>query len=225
VSVSLFKSLPYDPVNDFAMISTLGYFGLALVTGADSKLATVGDVVARAKADPARFNIGTIGVGSTQNLAAELFRSVAGIEAAVVPFKGTPEVVTALRANDVQVAFEILAPVMGQIRGGALRAIAVTTERRFDGLPNVPTVMESGLPGYDVASWNGLAAPAKVPPAVVARLNAAVKEVLALPEIRQRFQDLGVVPRASTPAELQALLGREIGRWRDVIVRARIEKQ
>ena len=225
VSVSLFKSLPYDPIADFEMVSTLGTFGLVMLASPESKLASVRDVIARAKADPAKFNIGTIGIGSTQNLAAELFKSMAGIDATVVPFKGTPEVITALRANDVQVGFEILAPVIGQVKSGALRAVAVTTPKRFEGLPDVPTVIESGLPGYDVASWNGIAAPARTPGPIVERLNREINAVLALPDIRQRFLELGVVPRPSTPAEHKALLVAEIAKWRDVITRARIEKQ
>jgi tripartite-type tricarboxylate transporter receptor subunit TctC len=225
VSVSLFKSLPYDPVADFEMVSTLGTFGLVMLASPESKLASVRDVIARAKAEPAKFNIGTIGIGSTQNLAAELFKSMAGLDATVVPFKGTPEVITALRANDVQVGFEILAPVIGQVKSGALRAIAVTTPKRFEGLPDVPTVIESGLAGYDVASWNGIAAPARTPAPIVERLNREINAVLALPDIRQRFLELGVVPRPSTPAEQKALLVAEITKWRDVIAKARIEKQ
>ncbi|MCX7892929.1 MAG: tripartite tricarboxylate transporter substrate binding protein [Burkholderiales bacterium] len=225
VSVSLFKSLPYDPVADFEMVSTLGTFGLVVLASPESRIASVRDLIARAKAEPGKLNVGTIGIGSTQNLAAELFKSMAGIEATVVPFKGTPEVVTALRANDVQVGFEILAPVIGQLKGGALRPLAVTTARRFEGLPDVPTVAESGVPGYDVASWNGIAAPARTPPAVIERLNREIVAVLALPEIRERFLELGVVPRPSTPADHRALLVAEIAKWRDVIVRAKIEKQ
>ena len=225
VSVSLFKSLPYDPVADFEMVSTLGTFGLVMLANPGSGIGSVRDVIARAKAAPAKFNIGTIGVGSTQNLAAELFKSMAGIDATVVPFKGTPEVITALRSNDIQVGFEILAPVIGQVKGGALRALAVTTPRRFEGLPETPTVIESGLPGYDVASWNGIAAPARTPAAIIERLNREINAVLALPETRQRFLELGVVPRPSTPAEHKALLVAEIGKWRDVIAKAKIEKQ
>jgi tripartite-type tricarboxylate transporter receptor subunit TctC len=225
VSVSLLRSLPVDPAKDFAMISTIGSFGLAVLAGPQSRLATLVDVIAQARAEPSRLNVATIGVGSTQNLAAELFRSMAGVDLVIVPFKGTPEVIAALKANEVQVGFEILAPVLGQVRGGGLKAIAVTTPRRFAGLPAVPTVIESGLPGYEVESWNGLAAPAKTPPDVVARLSAAVNEVVALPEIRQRFQELGVVARGSTPEGLQALMVREIARWGEVVRRAGIPRQ
>jgi tripartite-type tricarboxylate transporter receptor subunit TctC len=225
VSASLFKKLSYDPVKDFATVSQIGYFGLAIVTGNESKLKTVKDVIAAAKADPGKLTVGTIGIGSTQHLSAELFKSLAGIDFTVVPFKGSSEVLTALRGGDVQLGFEILAPVMAQVKGGGLRALAVTTPSRFPGLPGVPTVAESGVPGYDVASWNGIAAPAKTPRPVVQLLNKEINAVLALPDVKQRFDELGVVPQGGTPEALGALLTKEIAKWQDVVAKAKIEKQ
>ena len=225
VSATLFKSLPYDTVNDFAPVSTAGFFDLVVLVDGDSKIGSVRELIAAAKANPAKFNIGTINIGSTQHLSAELFRSMAGVEAQTVPFKGTPAVVTALRANDVQVAFEILAPVMSQIKAGALKPLAVTSNRRFAGLPDVPTVSESGLPGYQSSSWNGIAAPARTPQAIIDRLNREINAAVAAPELKQRLQDLGVEARASTPQALKELLVSEIAKWRAVIERAKIEKQ
>ena len=225
VSATLFKSLPYDTVNDFAPVSTAGFFDLVLLVNSDSKIGTVAELVAAAKANPTRFNIATINVGSTQNLSAELFRSMAGVEAPVVPFKGTPAVVTALRGNEVQAAFEILAPVMSQIKAGTLKAIAVTSNRRFPGLPNVPTVSEAGVPGYQASSWNGISAPAKTPRAIIDRLNRAINAAVASPDVKQRLQELGVEARGSTPEGLKELLVAEIAKWRAVIERARIPKQ
>jgi len=225
VSASLFKSLPYDTVNDFAPVSTVGFFDLVLVVDSGSKIGSVRELIASARANPSKLNIGTINIGSTQNLAAELFKSMAGIDAQVVPFKATPAVVTALKGNDVQAAFEILAPVLAQIRGGALKPLAVTSEKRFSGLPEVPTVAESGVPGYQASSWNGIAAPARTPKGVIDRLNREVNAAAAAPEVRKRLQDLGVEARAGTPAALGALLASEIAKWRAVIERAKIEKQ
>src|SRR6266849_8461407 len=167
VSASLFKFLPYDTVNDFEPISTVGFFDLVLVVDSISKIGSVRELIAAARASPNKLNIGTINIGSTQNLAAELFKSMSGIDAQVVPFKATPAVITALKGNDVQAAFEILAPVLAQIRGGALKALAVTSDKRFSGLPEVPTIAESGVPGYQASSWNGIAAPARTPKAVI----------------------------------------------------------
>lgn len=225
VSATLFKSLPYDTVNDFAPVSTAGFFDIAVLVNGDSKIGTVRELITAAKANPDKFNIGTINIGSTQHLAAELFRSMAGVAAPAVPFKGTPAVVTALRGNEVQAAFEILAPVMSQIKAGTLKAIAVTSNRRFPGLPNVPTVSESGLPGYQASSWNGISAPAKTPKAVIDRLNREINAALASPDVKQRLQELGVEARASTPEALKELLVAEIAKWRAVIERAKIEKQ
>jgi len=225
VSVSLFKSLPYDTLNDFAPVSTVGFFDLVLAVDSASKIGSVRDLIAVAKANPNKFNIGTINPGSTQNLAAELFKSMAGIDAQVVPFKATPAVITALIGHDVQVAFEILAPVLGPIRGGTLKPLAVTSERRYPGLPDVPTVAESGVPGYQASSWNGVAAPARTPKAVIDRLNREVNAAVAAPEVRKRLQELGVDARAGTPEALGALLVSEIAKWKAVIERAKIPQQ
>jgi tripartite-type tricarboxylate transporter receptor subunit TctC len=225
VSVSLFKKLSYDPVKDFAMVSEIGYFGLAIVVNNESKLKTVKDLIAEAKASPGKLTVGTIGIGSTQHLSAELFKSLAAVDLTVVPFKGSSEVLTALKGGDVQVWFEILAPVMAQVKGGGLRALAVTTQSRSSNLPDVPTVIESGVPGYEVASWNGIAAPAKTPQAVIDRLNKEINAVLALPDVKQRFAELGVVPQGGTPEELNGLLTKEIAKWKDVVAKAKIEKQ
>jgi len=225
VSVSLFKSLPYDTVGDFAPVSTVGFFDLVLVVDSASKIGSVRELLAYSKANPNRLNLGTINPGSTQNLAAELFKSMSGIDAQVVPFKATPALITALKANDVHAAFEILAPVMAQIKGGALKALAVTSDKRFAGLPDVPTVAESGVPGYHASSWNAVAAPAKTPKPVIERLNREVNAAVVLPEVRKRLGELGVDARGGTPEALHDLLVSEIAKWKAVIERAKIEKQ
>jgi len=224
VSASLFKSLPYDTVSDFAPVSTVGFFDLVLVVDSASKIGSVGELVAYSKANPNKLNLGTINPGSTQNLAAELFKSMSGIDVQVVPFKATPAVIAALKANDVQAAFEILAPVLGQIKGGGLKALAVTSDKRFVGLPDVPTVAESGVPGYQASSWNGIAAPARTPRAVVDRLNREINAAAGKPEVRKRLSELGVEARAGTPEALRDLLASEIVKWKAVIERAKIEK-
>ena len=225
VSVSLFKSLPYDTVGDFAPVSTVGFFDLVLVVDSASKIGSVRELLAYSKANPNKLNLGTINPGSTQNLAAELFKSMSGIDAQVVPFKATPAVITALKSNDVHAAFEILAPVMAQIKGGALKALAVTSDKRFAGLPDVPTVAESGVPGYQASSWNAVAAPAKTPKPVIERLNREVNAAVVLPEVRKRLGELGVDARGGTPEALHDLLVSEIAKWKAVIERAKIEKQ
>jgi tripartite-type tricarboxylate transporter receptor subunit TctC len=225
VSQSLYKSLPYNAITDFAPISQLGQFDVVVVTRPDAPYGTVADLIAAARAKPGSLTIGTINPGSTQHLAAELFKSMAGIDAVMVPFRGSPAVITALRGNEVQVGFEMLAAVKGQIETGALRALAVSSDHRFSRLPAVPTVQESGLPGYQVSSWNSLAAPAKTPPDIIDKLHREIGVVLQMPEVRQSLLDLGVEPRASTPDALKKLLATEIDKWRAVIERAGIEPQ
>jgi tripartite-type tricarboxylate transporter receptor subunit TctC len=225
VSATLFKSLPYDTVNDFAPVSTVGFFDLVAVVNGDSRIGSLKELIQFAKANPGKLNIGTINIGSTQNLAAELFKSMAGIDAQVVPFKATPAVVTALRGNEVHAAFEILAPVLPQIRSGALKPLAITSSRRFAGLPDVPTAMEAGVPGYQASSWNGVAAPARTPKTVIDKLNHEINAAVSSAQVKQRLQDLGVDARAGTPAELRELLVSEIAKWRRVIERAKIPKQ
>ena len=222
VSAGLFKKLPYDITKDFAPIGTVGYFDLALFVPHDSRFATLGDVLARARAQPGKLTIGTIAAGSTQNLAAELFRTAAGIDALIVPYNGTPALQTALLGGQVDVGFEVLGPMLAQLGPQGLRALAVTSGRRFAGLPEVPTVQESGLAHYDVASWNALAAPARTPGPVLQRLNAALQQAVNAPEVRQRLQAIGVRAQGGTPAELSRLLVSEIGRWGEVIAGAKI---
>ncbi len=225
VSASLFTSLPYDTLADFAPVSLLGTFDVAIVASADAKIESMGALMAYAKANPGKLNIGTINVGSTQHLSAEMFRSMAGVDAAVVPFKGSPAVITALRANDVQVAFEMLAPVLPQAKSGAVRILAVTSEKRHPALPDVPTVAESGVPGYAASSWNAVAAPARTPPAIVERLQQEIARALALPDVREKLAAAGVAARASTPDELKRLLASDVAKWRRVIEQAKIERQ
>jgi len=223
VSTSLFKKLPFDVVHDFAPISTLGFFELVICVRADSRFKTLRELMAHGKANPGKLTLGTIAVGSTQHLAAELFKSRAGIDAVIVPYKGAPAVINALRAGEIDAAFEILGPTLGQIAGGAVRALAVTGDRRNAALPDVPTVIESGVAGYDVQSWNALAAPAGTPKDAIERLNRAAREAVAAPEVAKCLRELGVRPQASTPAQLEALRASEIKRWREVIVAAKIE--
>jgi len=225
ISPYLFKSLPYDPVRDFSMLSTIATFPYLLVSDRDSPLKSVGEVMAAARRDPARFNIGTISVGSVQHLTARLFLSMAKLEATIVPFKTTGEVITSLRGGDVQVGMETTSGVLPQIRQGALRAIATTAPARLSYLPEVPTFSEAGVPGYVSESWNGLVAPARTPREVVRRLNREIALALEAPDLRRRFNELGLEPRASTAEQLKEVFLRDAAKWRVVIEQAGIEKQ
>ncbi len=225
VSAGLFKSLPYDTIKDFTPVSLLATFDMAIVTADNSKFKNLGELVSFAKAHPGQLNIGSINIGSTQNLAAELFKSSAGIEAQVVPFNGTPAVITALRGGQVDVAVEILAPVMSQIKGHSLRVLAITSEKRSASMPDVPTAIESSVKGMIATSWNALAVPSKTPAEAVERLNKEIVEVLKTPAVHQKLLNLNVDPRPTTPLQAQEWLKTEMKIWSQVIDRAGIERQ
>jgi tripartite-type tricarboxylate transporter receptor subunit TctC len=224
VSAAMFKKLPYDTIKDFAMVSTIGAFSLGVLVSPDSPVKTVKDLIAQAKASPGKLNIGSINIGTTQHLSAELFKSMAGVDVTPVPYNNTAGVLTALRGNDVQAAFEFLPPVLGQIKANGLRVIAVTSATRFALLPNVPTLAEAGLPGYNVTSWNGIAVAAKTPKAIAERLNKEIHVAVNSPQIKQRFQELGVEQNVSTPEGMRKFLVDEIAKWNALIDKAKIQR-
>lgn len=225
VTQALFQRLPFDTVRDFAPVSTLGYFDIAVVVPASSPFKTFGELLAHAKAHPGKVNVGSINVGSTQNLAAELFKSTAGIDAQVVPYNGTPALLAAMRGGQLDVAVEILGPVLPQVQAKTMRVLAVTGDKRSIVLPDVPTAKESGVPAFVASSWNALAAPARTPREVVAKINRDIATALASPEVRQKLQELNVEARGSTPEQLSELLASDIRRWSDVIQKAGIPRQ
>ncbi|MDN5502594.1 MAG: tripartite tricarboxylate transporter substrate binding protein [Comamonas sp.] len=225
VTVNLFNSLPFDMVKDLTPISTLGYFDIGVITDAKSPFKNLGELVSYAKANPGKLNLGSINVGSTQHLAAELFKTTAGIDAQIVPFNGTPAVVTALRGKQIDAAVEILTPIMGQINSKAVNLLAVTGEKRSPLLPNVPTAQESGVKGFVASSWNALAAPSRTPAPVIARLNKEINAAVNNPEVAKKLRELNVQAQASTPEQTAKLLQSEIKRWGDVITTAKIPKQ
>jgi tripartite-type tricarboxylate transporter receptor subunit TctC len=224
VSAAMFRKLPYDTVKDFAMVSTIGAFSLGVLVSSESPARSVKDLIAQAKASGGKFNIGTINIGTTQFLSAELLKSMTGIDTTTVPFNNTAGVLTALRGGNVQAAIEFLPPVIGQIKAGGLRAIAVTSKARFALLPDVPTLAESGIPGYEVSSWNGIAVAAKTPKAIVERLNKEINAAVSSAQIKQRFQELGVEQNTSTPDGMRKFLIDEIAKWNALIDKAKISR-
>ena len=225
VSAGLFKSLPFDTVKDFAPISMLGFFDIALVVPQNSPHKTLADLVTFARANPGKLNLGSVNIGSTQNLSAELLKTVANVQAQIVPFNGTPAVINALRGGQIDAAVEILSPMLPQINAGAVRALAVFGDKRSTALKDVPTAAQSGLAGFYASSWNALAAPARTPKDVVDRLNREVQAALNSPDVAKRLLDLNIDATPSTPAQLADLLAAEIKRWAEVIARAKIATQ
>jgi len=225
ISAASFRKLPFDVKKDFESISNMGAVDFVVLVDKSSDVKTMADFMAKARANPGKTNIGTVSIGSGQHMAATLFKSITGVDAPVVPYKATPALFAALKGKDIDVVFEVVSPALSLIRGGELRAIAVSSAKRFAGLPDVPTMMESGVKDFDVNAWNGLAAPAKTPKAIIDRLNKEVNAVLALPDVQKRFQDLGIDPRGGTPAELRNKLFSEVDKWTSLVNTMNMERQ
>ena len=225
VSDALFKSLPFNTLTAFAPVAPLATFDLVIVGAENGRFATLADLLAYARQHPGKVNLGTPNIGTTQHLAAEWFKTAAGIDVQVVPFKSTPDVITSIRSGQIDAGLDILSPLLAQIQGKALKPLAVTGAKRSRVLPEVPTAQEAGVKGLNAASWNGLAAPAKTPPAVIAQLNKAVNAALADAEVRKKLEALNLDPHPGTPQEAAQMLRGDIQRWKDVIAKAKIERQ
>jgi len=225
ISAAIFNKLPFDPATDFDMISTLGTFDLVFAVNAASPHKTLADFVAAAKAAPGKLNVGTVNVGGTQHLGAELLKTAAGIDVQIVPFRNSPDIVVGLLRDDVHMMVDFPPAVKGQVDDGKLRLLATSGPKRSAFMPNLVTVAEAGVQNYEVTSWNGMFAPRGTPPRVVATINATLKEVLALPDVKQRLLDMGIEARPSAPDELMTLFKADVKKWDDVIVKAGIEKK
>lgn len=222
---ALFEKLPYDLVRDYAHVSTMAFFDLALLVDARSSYTSVDDVLGDARAHPGKLNIGTVRVGSTQHMAASMFAAMTGIEATLVPFKTTADILSALRNGDVQIAFEIVPPMLAQLEARTVRPLATTAARRSPGLPQVPTMQEAGIAGFEITSWNGLSVPAKTPRTIVDRLAQALHAAVSNPQVQRDLLALGVEARSSTPAQMDQRVAGEIAKWSAVIDRVGIERQ
>jgi tripartite-type tricarboxylate transporter receptor subunit TctC len=222
ISASLFKTLPYDILNDFASTSTTAFFDLLIVTRAGSPLKSVQDIVKTAREHAGRLNIATINPGSTQNLAAELYRSASAIKVTIVPFRTSPDMATALLRGDVDIAFEFYAAMQGLIDDKKVVALASTGAKRTLYLPDVPTVQESGIKDFEVVSWNGISVPAATPKAVVQVLTRAINEVLPRPDVQEKSRKLGMEMHGSTPEAMTERMKSDIAKWAAVIKKAGI---
>jgi tripartite-type tricarboxylate transporter receptor subunit TctC len=225
VSVSLFKKLPYDPLKDFVPISSLGFFDFIFATSGNSPFKTLPEFIAAARAKPGTLNVGTISVGSTQNLSAELFKTAAGIDFAIIPYRGTPEIQVALLQGDVALTIDSFSAMKGNLADGKLRALASSGAQRSEATPELATVHEGGVADYDVVSWNALFAPSGTPAEIVTTLNAALREILADSDVKKRLIELGIEAKAGTPQEIYDRLKSDIDKWRVVIEKAGIERQ
>jgi tripartite-type tricarboxylate transporter receptor subunit TctC len=225
VSVSLFEKLPFDPLKDFAPISSLGFFDFVLCTSASSGFKTLAEFIAAAKQKPGSLNVGTINVGSTQNLSAELFKTAAGVDFTIVPYRGTPEAEVSLLQGNIALLIDSYSALKGNIADGKFRALASSGAARSETTPELVTVLESGVAEYDVVSWNALFARAGTPPEIVKTLNTALQEILGDTETKKRLLALGIEAKAGAPETIEARLRSDIDKWRAVIEKAKIPKQ
>ena len=225
ISVSLLKALPYDPVGDFIPISGISTFANIIAVNSSSPYRTLGDLLAIAREKPGVLNVGTTTVGSTNNLAAHLLKSMTGLSFVIVPFRTPGELVTAVLRNDVDAVIQSYGALKSAVESNQLRALGSTTPKRAAYAPQVPTVDEAGVKGFDVVTWNGAFAPAGTSPEVIGTLNRELRATLAEPELMQRYAELGLEPLPSTPDELARQLRAEIDKWGRVIRDAGIEQQ
>jgi tripartite-type tricarboxylate transporter receptor subunit TctC len=225
ISMSLFKKRPYDVLNDFTQVSIVATFDILLVVRRESPFKTMRDVVEQARKEPGKLNFGTVLPGSTQNLSAHLLLQLEDLKATIVPFKTTPDLVTAVLRGDVDVGFDFYAGLTSGIREGDLRVLAMAGETRSELLPNVPTAIESGFPQYVVTSWNALAAPKGLPDDVLKVLNNQVNKALADPTVKAKAAAIGLQAQSSTPKQMQDRMANDIQKWATVIEKAGIPKQ
>jgi tripartite-type tricarboxylate transporter receptor subunit TctC len=225
ISVPLFKALPFDPLKDFVPISTIGYFDTIFIVNAESQYKTLQDFIKAAKDNPGKLNVGTINPGSTQHLTSELFKSSAGINFVNVTFRNTGDAVIALLRNDIHMVIDFYAALKPGLLDNKTRALAWSGPKSSAALPSVPTVEQSGVPGFEVVSWNALYALAGTPAAIIDTLNGALRTVLADADLKKRALEFGIDIQASAPADVDARMKADIKKWGDVIEKAGIPKQ
>jgi tripartite-type tricarboxylate transporter receptor subunit TctC len=225
ISVSLLKSLPYDPVADFMPISGISTFANIIAVNSGSNYRTLRDLLGAMGERPGMLNIGTTTVGSTNHLAANLLKSMTGLSVVIVPFRTPGDLLTAVLRNDVDAIVQSYGALKSAIESNQIRALGITTPKRTTYAPNVPTVDEAGVPGFDVVTWNGAFAPTGTPPEVIDTLNRAMRAALSDPELVHRYTELGLEPLPTTPDELSGRLRAEVGKWGRVIRDAAIQQQ
>ena len=221
---AMLKSMPFDPLKDIAMVSMLTSYPFVISVVPGSPLKSVGDLIARAKANPGKLNYPSSGVGTVHHLSGELFNALAGTDLTHIPYRGGNAPLTETLAGRADVLFEAMTLSIGQIKSGKLRPLAVTSRERWPALPDTPAVHET-LPGYEVNSFIGLGVTGGTPQPVIERLNAAVRKALDNPEVHKRFVELGGEPRASSPDEMRRFIASEIEKWKKVVETRKLEKQ
>ncbi len=213
---------PYDPIRDFAPVTSIGVAPQVLVLNMAVPATTVQEVITLAKAKPGQLNFGSSGAGGPTHLSGELFNILAGIKTQHIPYKGAAPVIIDLIGGQVQMFYSVPINVIQQVKGGKIKAVAVTGQSRLSALPQTPTFAEAGLPGFDIKTWNGVLAPAATPKLIVEKLSAEISAMLALPSVKSKLEDLGVVTLISTPDQFSTLIKSDMATYLKVIQSANI---
>ncbi|MDA8444928.1 tripartite tricarboxylate transporter substrate binding protein [Paracidovorax valerianellae] len=217
INAALYKKMPFDPVKDFAPLTRVANVPNLLVANPNQPYKSVQELIAYAKANPGKVNFGSSGSGSSIHLSGELFKSLAKVDMQHVPYKGSAPAVTDLLGNQIGIMFDNMPSAIQHVRSGKLRPIAVTTAKRSPELPDVPTIAEAGVPGYEATSWFGMFAPAGTPAPIVAQLNKALVKVLSQPETKKKLADQGAEPVSETPEQFAAFIQAESAKWGKVV--------
>ena len=217
INASLYKKMPFDPVKDFAPLTRVANVPNLLVANPAQPYKSVKDLIAYAKANPGKVNFGSSGNGSSIHLSGELFKSLAKVDMQHVPYKGSAPAVTDLLGNQIAIMFDNMPSAIQHVRSGSLVPLAVTTAKRSPELPNVPTIAEAGVPGYEATSWFGMFAPAGTPAPVLAKLNAAIVKVLAQPDVKKKINEQGAEVYSETPEQFAAFIQAESVKWGKVV--------
>ena len=220
INASLYKSLPYDPVRDFVPITLIARLPNLLVINPNVPAKNVAELVALMKANPGKWNFASAGNGTSQHLSGELFKSIAGVDMQHVPYKGSPPALQDVVGGQVTMTFDNITTALPLAKAGNLRALAVTTAQRSAVAPEIPTMAEAGLAGYEIGSWQGVFAPAGTPPEIVRRLNTEIVRILKSPEIHDKLIALGAEPVGNSVDEFGAMVKSEVAKWGDVVKRS-----
>jgi tripartite-type tricarboxylate transporter receptor subunit TctC len=220
INASLYNKLPYDPVKDFVAITLIARVPNMLVVNPSIPANNVKELIALLKANPGKYSFASSGNGTSQHLSGELFKTMAGVDMQHIPYKGSPPALQDVMGGQVAMTFDNITTAWPLAKGGKLRALAVTTAVRSDVAPEVPTLAESGLPGFEVGSWQGVFAPAGMPPEIVKRLNAEIVKILKLPDVNEKLVGLGAQPVGNTSEEFTVMVKAEVVKWADVVKRS-----
>jgi tripartite-type tricarboxylate transporter receptor subunit TctC len=225
LNLALYKQLPYHPIRDFAHVILLARAPNVLVVHPSVPAKSVKELIALAKAQPGKLNFSSSGTGGVSHLSAEMFRTIAGIDIVHVPYKGAGPAMTALLSNEVQVMMATTPVALTQVQAKRVRALAVSSRKRSKLVPDLPTIAESGFPGFETDTWYGVLAPLRTPATIVAKINGDINQLLKSREVQAQFEQQGAEPAGGTPEEFRGFAEAELARWTKVIRAARIEPQ